>query len=215
MPNLNMKDDGSFHQEQPNIRVRSDHARGNTSYTFLIVIMVLIITAGGVFYLNNAGIVKLWGPKARKVAVIPPSPAPIDSAKLAAAAKAEKDSLAALSQKDSKKSSKHGKKEESKTVAKREVEKEKSRESSKPAPAPAASGEYAIQLGSFLNQEKADSYASMLQGNGIEAYVTKGETAKGTRFLVRVGKYASRNEAKDAAAKFSNAEPPPIIVKAQ
>ena len=220
MPNLNLKDEGSIHHEKAG-GGGSDHAEGKAGFTIIIIIMALAIVGGGVFLLNNMGILKLWGPKAKKVAVAPAASALIDSAKLAAASKAKSDSLEAASRKNPRKMMKESRKEAMREMKREEskrqppMEKPKAKaEVSKPAPAPSGPGEFTIQLASFSDQDKAESYASMLHGNGIEAYVGKTESAKGTMFCVRVGKFGSIKEAKDAAAKFVNAVPPAIVVKA-
>ncbi|MEK7286290.1 MAG: SPOR domain-containing protein [Nitrospirota bacterium] len=80
------------------------------------------------------------------------------------------------------------------------------------APIPAeikkeALGRYAIQVGSFLIKEEADSMVSKLKGKGHDAYLTLADLPnKGKVYRVRIGRYPDRPAAQTEAEKISREE---------
>jgi cell division protein FtsN len=89
----------------------------------------------------------------------------------------------------------------------------------KPAPPPDTSGDggarptvalgpggtrYAVQVGAFKERGPAETMRAMLMAVGWEAYLAEIEGTEGARFRVRVGSYATRDEARHAAQRLSS-----------
>jgi cell division septation protein DedD len=85
----------------------------------------------------------------------------------------------------------------------------------KPAPAPAAAptapatggaGKIAVQVGAFATRKEADTLAKRLSGRGYAVYVMN-PTGDGKKvYRVRVGNYASTDEAQQVSAKLASQE---------
>jgi len=73
-----------------------------------------------------------------------------------------------------------------------------------PAPAPiptvrkGAPGAVAVQIAALSSPEKVQELVERLSGSGVKSYTEKVETPQGTRTRVRLGPYASRDEAQKA-----------------
>lgn len=61
--------------------------------------------------------------------------------------------------------------------------------------APVKGGKFAVQAAATANESAARELAERLTKAGLPAYTERHETADGTRFRVRVGPFASRDEA--------------------
>ncbi len=75
------------------------------------------------------------------------------------------------------------------------------------APAPVippttGAGEFTVQVSSWLTMSKANEEVSRLSSAGLSAFVSKATVAGETRYRVRVGRYATRKEAENAAAQL-------------
>ena len=66
-----------------------------------------------------------------------------------------------------------------------------------------STGMWAVQLGSFSNQENADRLAADLRKEGYAAFLSQLQTSKGKLHRVRVGPQKDRAEAESMAAKLS------------
>jgi DedD protein len=66
-----------------------------------------------------------------------------------------------------------------------------------------STGMWAVQLGSFSNQENADRLAADLRKEGYAAFLSQLETSKGKLHRVRVGPQKDRAEAESMAGKLS------------
>lgn len=74
----------------------------------------------------------------------------------------------------------------------------------KPAAAPAAAGgKFVIQVAALATQEKIDELRNKLSGAGIKSYTQKVATQSGDRTRIRVGPFASRDEADKVRAKIN------------
>lgn len=203
MPNLNLKDDEVVHDEPmtPRLRRQDDGSQHKSTIIVLYLVLILVVIGGGLFFLNNAGIIKLWGskPTVKRMMSVPP---PVDTTTMAAKDTVKPESTAPESKKAEPK--------KGHAIKMPEPKKEL-------APVqPAGSGEFAVQISSWPEQEKADTHAAQLREAGLNAYVVKAETKSGTRWSVRVGRYASEQEAKTVAAHLGeNAETRVIVVRAQ
>jgi DedD protein len=74
----------------------------------------------------------------------------------------------------------------------------------KPADKPAdkSTGKFVIQVAALATQEKIDELRSKLTSAGISSYTQKVATQAGDRTRIRVGPFASRDEAEKARAKI-------------
>jgi DedD protein len=73
---------------------------------------------------------------------------------------------------------------------------------SKPASAPSAgSGRFIVQVGAYADSKSAQEARMRLERMGLKTYVQAVETKDGKRIRVRVGPYASREEADKVAGK--------------
>jgi cell division septation protein DedD len=67
---------------------------------------------------------------------------------------------------------------------------------------PTAEPRFTVQVGAFKARSQAEALRGRLAGNGQEAYVTEVETGGVTQYRVRVGSFATRDAARDAAAQL-------------
>jgi DedD protein len=75
------------------------------------------------------------------------------------------------------------------------------------ASAPAASGgKIAVQVGAFKTRNEADALARRLSGRGYAVYVMQPTNDGKNVFRVRVGNYASADEAQRVSAKLTSQE---------
>lgn len=100
-------------------------------------------------------------------------------------------------------------KPEPKPVPEEKPEQEPERKA-EPAPAPqnetaAAGSLWAVQLGSFSNEENAEGLAGDLRDQGFAAFLSRVESGSRTLHRVRVGPQGSREEAEKVAAALAKA----------
>jgi DedD protein len=62
---------------------------------------------------------------------------------------------------------------------------------------------FTIQIASFKSRPQAETMRRALVDGGYDAYVSEGESANGARYRVRVGSYASRDDAQQAAQRLA------------
>ena len=72
---------------------------------------------------------------------------------------------------------------------------------SKPAAAAAANARFVVQVGAYADSKSAQDARMKLERMGLKTYVQAVETKDGKRIRVRVGPYASREEADKVAGK--------------
>lgn len=68
--------------------------------------------------------------------------------------------------------------------------------------APATTSRFTVQVGAFNVRAQADALRTTLAAAGYDAYVTEAEGPSGTRYRVRVGSFASRDDASRAAERL-------------
>jgi cell division septation protein DedD len=202
MPNLNLKDDEVVHEEPmtPRLRRRDEGSQNKVMIMILYVVLILIVVGGALFFLNNAGIIKLWGskPTVKRIA----TPPPIDTTAMTANDSVQPEVTPPESKKSESRKS-------------RAVKAQAPKKYSPPAQ-PAGSGEFAVQISSWTDQAKANTHVAQLREAGLDAYVIETATKTGPRWSVRVGRYVSEEEAKSAAARLGeNSETRVFVVKAQ
>jgi cell division protein FtsN len=84
-------------------------------------------------------------------------------------------------------------------------------EGPKPEPAPAVaatprseSSRYTVQVGSYNVRAQADALRARLVAAGHEAYIAEGEAGGVTRYRVRIGSYATAEDARQAAVRLAS-----------
>jgi cell division protein FtsN len=65
-------------------------------------------------------------------------------------------------------------------------------------------GRYTVQVGSYNGRAQAEALRARLHAAGHDAYVASGETGGSTRYRVRVGTYATMEEARQAAVRLGS-----------
>ena len=72
-----------------------------------------------------------------------------------------------------------------------------------PATTVATTGRFTIQVAAYRLRPPADALRATLSAAGHEARVVENDAANGVRFRVQVGDFASRDAAREAAARFT------------
>jgi DedD protein len=81
------------------------------------------------------------------------------------------------------------------------------------APASAAtSGRFVVQVGAFTDAAAAKEARAKVEKLGMKSYTQVAETPSGARTRVRVGPFATRDEAERAAARLKAAALPTVIL---
>ncbi|MBI2491463.1 MAG: SPOR domain-containing protein, partial [Candidatus Rokubacteria bacterium] len=70
------------------------------------------------------------------------------------------------------------------------------------APAPAKDARYTVQVAAYKARAPADSLRASLAAAGHDAYVVEGDGPGGVPYRVRVGSFATREAAQEAAARL-------------
>jgi len=88
----------------------------------------------------------------------------------------------------------------------------KKTQNNKPLDSEAPLSKYTIQFGSFKEEEKAHALSNKLNKQGLLAYVSTTKIPnRGTFYRVRMGSFATQEEAKEWASKLPPLSPPPFI----
>lgn len=85
----------------------------------------------------------------------------------------------------------------------------KPKETAKPRPAEtikaaAPEGAFTVQVGAFKTRAQADALRARLAAGGQQAYVSEVEADGATQYRVRVGSFATREAARDAAVRLAS-----------
>jgi DedD protein len=81
-----------------------------------------------------------------------------------------------------------------------------------PKPAPADDGRFVVQVGAFAEVSAAREARAKVEKLGLKTYTQVVDTSSGKRIRVRVGPFASRDQAKDAADKLKAAGLPGAVL---
>lgn len=79
-------------------------------------------------------------------------------------------------------------------------------------PAPTAAARYIVQVGAYGESRAAQDVRSKVEKLGLKTYAQAVDTADGKRIRVRLGPFASRDEAERAASKLKGAGLPGAIL---
>jgi DedD protein len=71
-------------------------------------------------------------------------------------------------------------------------------------PAPTKGGKFAVQAAATSTESAARDLSERLKKSGLAPYTERVETAEGTRYRVRVGPYASRDDAERVRARLKS-----------
>jgi septal ring-binding cell division protein DamX len=208
MPDLNLIDEGGFDEAQapaaPPAK-RKSSGGGGGGKTMIIVVVVLIIAAAGVYFLNQRGIIKLWGKKAEPVAQLQEEAFPQDMTEQAAQEQVQKTDTTEVALLDTPpvEEKTEGAKESEKAVD--PSAKKKKEESAVPESASKLNdmkGEFTIQVVAYREKKKAEETSKNLEFAGYPSFVERVPMKGGDWFTVRIGRYPSRVEAKKAVLTF-------------
>jgi hypothetical protein len=201
MPRLNLKDEGLGSEETPDMMKTSNPSPmlrevgggGGRFSPIVLILLILVVLAGGIFALNHFKVIHLWGKKAPVVTETLPEPelpAPTPEAAPAQAGTGGTSGTEALPLPSV---------SEKATPATREP-------SARPMPAatsaPAGSGRYTVQFAAWMSKAKADHEASLLAAAGYDAYVDDSHAGGDHWYQVRVGRFDSRDAAREVVAKL-------------
>ncbi len=206
MPRLNLKDESaegdSFQESEstsapPTLREVGGGGGGGLSPVVLIVLIIAVLGLG-VFALNHFGVIHLWGKKPVQVTEAFPEPTlPEPTMPEAGAQPGQAEQTPAVT-------------EPAPTPGAAEQTPQIAPPAKRPAPAasvpsvapPSGEGSFTIQVSSWASKAKAEAEAGRLGAAGLSAYVEEGMVGGTTWYRVRVGRYVSEKEAKDAIAKM-------------
>jgi cell division septation protein DedD len=80
---------------------------------------------------------------------------------------------------------------------------------------PAARGDYTVQVSSFQTREEASAFSASLERKGFKPFVVSAELpSKGTWYRVRVGKFSSEEQARQAKGVLARADIPAWVLRA-
>lgn len=206
MPRLNLKDESaegdSFQDSEstsapPTLREVGGGGGGGGLSPLVLILLIIAVLGLGVFALNHFGVIHLWGKKAVQVTEAFPEPVLPEPTLPEAAGQSPQGVAPAPT-----------------TEAAPEPATEQAPQITPPArepasrstvqapPPPSGSGSFTIQVSSWASKAKADAEAGRLAAAGLNAYVEEGMVGGTAWYRVRVGRYASEREAKEAIAKM-------------
>jgi hypothetical protein len=226
MPKLNLRDDGFEEESNP---LDSDQnvappptlrevgvSGGGSSSTLLTVLLLVVVVAGGVFALNYFKVIHLWGKRAPKVTneaiteqlPAPETPAPgantTDQGSPAPAGdvtptpEPSLEPAAATTPPPASTAS-----PTPVPAPSRSTHKSDAAQARKFTPPPSGSGNFTVQVSSWTSKDMAEKEASRLSSAGMSAFVEDAVIAGENWYRVRVGRYASSKEAKEAADQLA------------
>ena len=224
MPKLNLRDDG-FEEESnpldsdqsvpppPTLREVGVSGGGNSS-TVLTALLLVVVVAGGVFALNYFKVIHLWGKRAPKVTteavteqLPPPETAapPANTTDQGSTAPANDVTPTPEPSLEPAGGTTPSTTTPAVTTPVPAVSKHKS-DAAPPrkfAPPPSGSGNFTVQVSSWTSKDMAEKEASRLSSAGMSAFVEDAVIAGENWYRVRVGRYGSSKEAKEAADQLA------------
>jgi cell division protein FtsN len=217
MPDLNLIDEGGFEDvpeapAAPPAKKSVKSSGGGGGKTILLVVIILCVVAGAVYLLNQRGIIKLWGKKQQPIVQMQEEQFPMEPASqqpAQAQKQADTNEVAlldtapieekteAVMEPEAKTAESIAKK--SKAVKKNEamIETEASSKLSE------MKGEFTVQVIAYSEKSRAVETAKNLEFSGYPSFVERIPMKGGDWYTVRIGRYASRDEAKKAVQSFA------------
>jgi cell division protein FtsN len=207
MPDLNLIDEGGFDDVPeapvtPPAKKSVKSSGGGGGKTILLVVVCLCILAAAVYFLNRRGIIKLWGKKQQPIAQVQQEEQFPETTSQPAQVQKQADTnevalldTAPVAVKEpeavSEPKAKLGKKNEE------VIEIESSSKLSE------MKGEFTIQVIAYREKSRAVETAKNLEFSGYPSFVEKIPMKGGDWYTVRIGRYASRDDAKKAVQSFA------------
>jgi len=226
MPKLNLRDDG-FEEESnpldsdqtvappPTLREVGVSGGGGKSSTLLTALLLVAVVAGGVFALNYFKVIHLWGKRTPKISTeatltdqLPPPDMPGSGANATDQGLAPPATEPTPTPEPSLEPS-AGATPAPSTPAPSSSAPSRSTHKPEPAPVqkftppPSGSGSFTVQVSSWTSKDMAEKEASRLSAAGMSAFVEDAVIAGENWYRVRVGRYGSSREAKEAADQLA------------
>ncbi len=212
MPDLNLLDDNmSFEEESSPAPVSPKKAKpkkiqqtgGGGSKIVLIILIVILVAGALVYFLNQRGIIKLWGKKQPVVTEIdeemfPPYEPQQEYVQTELQQQPQTQDSAELALLDT--SSVQLPSDETKNVE--EKEKKELVPLDQNESLSSMEGEYTIQVIAFKERKRAEEIMENLQEAGYPAFVEQISMRGGAWYRVCIGRYPSRDEASRAVKGF-------------
>ncbi|HTY58236.1 MAG TPA: SPOR domain-containing protein [Bacteroidota bacterium] len=225
MPKLNLRDDG-FEEESnpldsdqsvappPTLREVGVSGGGGKSSTLLTAILLIVVVGGGVFALNYFKVIHLWGKRTPKISTeAMTDQLPVPETPVQGANATDQGSTAAPAPDASTQTPEPSLEPSAATptpststpvpTTSRPSRKSEATPASKFVPPPSGSGNYTVQVSSWTSKEMAEKEASRLNTAGMSAFVEDAVIAGENWYRVRVGRYGSSKEAKEAADQLA------------
>lgn len=222
MPKLNLRDDG-FEEDSnpldsdqpvsppPTLREVGVGGGGGKSSTMLTILLVVAMLGLGVFALNYFKVIHLWGKKPVKVSIdtelpIPDQPIASTDQGTNPSPGGEEQQVTPEPSLDPSTVPSQTSPEPPATQPHGETAAPKPHREPAPTftPPPSGSGNYTVQVSSWLSKSMAEKEASRLSSAGMSAFVEDAVIAGENWYRVRIGRYGSSREAKDAASQLSH-----------
>jgi len=217
MPDLNLIDEGGF-EDIPapapapvaKKKIKSSGG-GGAGKTVLILLMILILCGAAVYFLNQRGIIKLWNVKKPMVAQVQEedfAQEPVAQVDQSAQSQNQADSAMALLEPSPLDESQENTAEKDETAVKSADKSKVAEESDESIGNEASSklsdmqGEYTIQVIAYRDKEQAVETSDNLEIAGYPSFIEKVPMKGGEWYTVRIGRYASPEEAKKAVLTF-------------
>jgi septal ring-binding cell division protein DamX len=221
MPDLNLIDEGGFEDvpeapAAPPAKKSVKGGGGGGGKTILLVVLCLVLVGGVVFFLNQRGIIKLWGKKPQPIVQVQEEQFPQEPAPQSAEAQKPADTsevalldTAPVEEKVEAPKPEPVKEPEVKATepgAKKTKAGKKGEavvETGSASKLNEMKGEFTVQVIAYREKSKAEETAKNLEFSGYPSFVEKIPMKGGDWFTVRIGRYASRDDAKKAVLSFA------------
>lgn len=217
MPKLNLKDDdlegggesqGSGNEPTLPPNLREIGSGNGKSSPILIALLVVLVVFVAVFALNFFHVIHLWGKKPPQVVEMLPEPpaSGIDSLSGRSATGDAGSSSSTTPELTPTPNVTPGSTKGSSVST--------TTEKPRPNAPPLGTGSYSVQVSSWSGLAKAKEESDRLSVAGYSAFVEESGASGAKRYWVRVGKYATMKEAREAASRLSNElETDAVVVK--
>ncbi len=205
MPDLNLIDEGGFEDAPapaaPPVKKKiTKSGSGGGGTKILIIVLTLAIIGGVLWYLNQQGIVKLWGKKKAQIAQMQDEPFQQEPINQSAQEPIQETQQSADT---SQVALVDTAPVEEKTSTSTTAEEKTPAESESISKLNEMSGEFTIQVIAYREKSKAIETANNLEYAGYPSFVEKIPMNGGDFYTVRIGKYPSREDAQKAVKSFA------------
>lgn len=229
MPDLNLIDEGGFEETPatpvaPPAKKMVKKSGGGGGRTILFLLLILCIAAATVYFLNQRGILKLWGKKQQPIAQVQEEQFPPEAPTQQPAQvqkQADTNEIALINTTPVEEKAEVGK--ESKSVKELEAIKEPATKAIKSivkkskaikkseefieteslSKLSEMTGEFTIQVVAYREKDRAEETAKNLEISGYPSFVENVPMNGGDWYTVRIGRYSTRDEALKAVQSFA------------